>query len=89
MQESIELFHQIANLRHFAHTEIILFLNKLDLFVIELKKGRYLSECFDSNLNKDWNGLQWNGNDTSINYDPNKQFNNVNDQTNYFNDCKI
>jgi len=88
MQESIELFAQIANLRHFQHTEMILFLNKDDLFMKKLAEGLKLSLCFDSTINKDYNGEQWNGNDESINFNPNKQFRDNDKRINYLDECR-
>jgi hypothetical protein len=38
MKESLELFEEICNSKWFTKTAIILFLNKVDLFVEKIKK---------------------------------------------------
>ncbi|KAI6199079.1 Guanine nucleotide binding protein (G-protein) domain containing protein [Aphelenchoides besseyi] len=39
MQESLQLFKQVCNNKHFVETSIILFLNKRDLFMEKIGKG--------------------------------------------------
>merc|ERR1712154_753999 len=58
MHESIYLFDEIINSKWFKKTEIILFLNKKDLFADSLRDEIPLSICFNSHYG--WNGPQWN-----------------------------
>ena len=46
MIESIELFYETCNLRWFRKTEMILFLNKDDLFRTYIEKNIALADCF-------------------------------------------
>eukprot|EP01084_Bolivina_argentea_P125599 222511_1 len=64
MHESIELFEEICNLKHFKRSEMMLFLNKNDLFCEMLRNGYSLRECFHSE--NGWYGDQW---DTDFVYD--------------------
>mmetsp|Transcript_33672 Transcript_33672/g.54808 ORF Transcript_33672/g.54808 Transcript_33672/m.54808 type:complete len:461 (-) Transcript_33672:68-1450(-) len=57
MHESLELFSEIINSRWFRKTEMILFLNKNDLFRRRLKEGISLSVAFGEN----WEGEKWEG----------------------------
>eukprot|EP01084_Bolivina_argentea_P288640 495461_1 len=59
MHESIELFTQLYNTKWLRKSEMILWLNKNDLFRQKLKSQISLSVCFDSDVG--WNGKQWNG----------------------------
>ncbi|ETO27712.1 hypothetical protein RFI_09420 [Reticulomyxa filosa] len=64
MIESIILFNELVNNKWFKTTEVILFLNKDDLFRERLLQGVPLSVCFNhSNVNEnfDWTGEIWNG----------------------------
>lgn len=45
LQEALDVFGEIANLKFFTNTSIILFLNKTDLFAEKIKRVP-LSECF-------------------------------------------
>jgi len=45
LQDSLRLFSEICNTRFFAHTSIILFLNKSDLFREKIKRAP-LGQCF-------------------------------------------
>merc|ERR1712048_1145207 len=47
MLESLLLFEEIANIKWFKKTEMILFLNKNDLFRERIKDGTPLSVCFN------------------------------------------
>lgn len=90
MHESINLFNDIVNLKHFIQTDMIMFLNKDDLFRLELKKGYTLSVCFSKEAN--WKGIEWgskedNNNNNEIDYDPNKFDNDTKDDDEYFDDC--
>ena len=88
MIESLELFHQITHLRHFLRSEMILFLNKMDLFEEKLKEGELLGQCFDSNKNSMYTGIiQWDDTNDDINYNPNNNLN-ENDNINYYEQCK-
>lgn len=46
MQESLQLFKQVCNSRFFIETNVILFLNKKDLFMEKIGKGRSLKIAF-------------------------------------------
>ncbi|KAJ4461121.1 putative Guanine nucleotide-binding protein alpha-1 subunit [Paratrimastix pyriformis] len=46
MQESLLLFEELCNCKWFRDTSIILFLNKLDLFIDKIKAGADLRVCF-------------------------------------------
>jgi len=46
MQESLQLFKQVCNNRFFVETNMLLFLNKMDLFVEKVGKGRTLRIAF-------------------------------------------
>ena len=48
MHESIELFDEICNSRWFRRTEMIVFLNKEDLFRQRIRNGETLDLCFSS-----------------------------------------
>ncbi|VDN18279.1 unnamed protein product [Gongylonema pulchrum] len=54
LQESLLLFQQICNNRFFLETNIILFLNKKDVFLEKIAKGRSLKTAFP----------EYNGDDT-------------------------
>jgi len=60
MHESIELFREICNSKWFRKTEMILFLNKDDLFREKLRAAP-LSFCFGANSG--WEGELWDGPD--------------------------
>jgi len=83
MHESINLFREIVNLKHFTQTDMIMFLNKNDLFIDELMKGASLSVCFN---NDKWNGPNW---DKNNDYNPNKYQNNddIKEAKVYFENC--
>merc|ERR1712228_35931 len=53
MQESLQLFDEICNQKWFRKTEIILFLNKNDLFEQRLREGISLSVAFGDDESKD------------------------------------
>uniref|UniRef100_A0A7S0THK9 Uncharacterized protein n=1 Tax=Elphidium margaritaceum TaxID=933848 RepID=A0A7S0THK9_9EUKA len=57
MHESIRLFATICNEKHFEKTEMILFLNKNDLFRDRLSEGTTLRSCFHQTAG--WDGEQW------------------------------
>jgi len=61
LHEAIELFTEICNSKWFKKSELILFLNKDDLFREKLKAGVSLSECFSPQAR--WLGLPWEGPD--------------------------
>jgi len=61
LHEAIELFTEICNSKWFKKSELILFLNKDDLFRDKLRAQISLSECFSTEAR--WNGLQWQGPD--------------------------
>jgi len=46
MHESLKLFNDVVNNRWFAETDVILFLNKIDLFREKLESGKKLTTCF-------------------------------------------
>uniref|UniRef100_A0A915CJQ3 G-protein alpha subunit n=2 Tax=Parascaris univalens TaxID=6257 RepID=A0A915CJQ3_PARUN len=46
IQESLQLFKQVCNSRYFIETNMILFLNKKDLFMEKIGKGRSLKIAF-------------------------------------------
>ena len=59
MHEAIELFTEICNSKWFRKSEMILFLNKDDLFREKLKLQIPLSACFSNAVG--WIGKQWDG----------------------------
>jgi len=61
LHEAIELFTEICNSKWFKKSELILFLNKDDLFREKLKAGISLSECFSERAR--WPGAPWEGPD--------------------------
>ena len=63
MHESIQLFTEICNGRWFRLTEMILFLNKNDLFREMLRNGNSLKNCFHSD--NGWYGYQWDPDNTN------------------------
>jgi len=63
MHESMELFDDICNSKWFRKAEIMLFLNKDDLFRETLGGGHSLSLCFSKD--KGWTGTEW---DPSMDY---------------------
>jgi len=79
MHESIQLFDGTVNLEYFIDTEIILFLNKEDLFRLRLREGLNLDIAFTNN--PDWKDpdFQWN---PQCNYKPKKPLNNNNNNNN-------
>eukprot|EP01083_Nonionella_stella_P170206 578743_1 len=67
MHEAIELFTEICNSRWFTKSEMILFLNKDDLFREKIRLQIPLSVCFSHEVG--WNEKEWNG----IDYKGDKQ----------------
>jgi len=65
LHEAIELFTEICNSKWFRKSEMILFLNKDDLFKEKLKSEISLSECFSPE--KNWKNKVW---DKSYDYVP-------------------
>ena len=63
MHEAVELFTEICKSKWFRKSEMILFLNKDDLFRKKLKAGNSLSCCFSKE--DGWNGDVWMGPDYS------------------------
>jgi len=61
LHEAIELFTEICNSKWFKKSELILFLNKDDLFREKLKSQISLSACFSPAAR--WNGTPWEGPD--------------------------
>merc|ERR1712228_138900 len=59
MHESIELFAEICNSKWFRKTEMILFLNKNDLYREMLREGISLKNCFGVDSGFEWDGEQW------------------------------
>merc|ERR1740123_2112617 len=57
MHESIELFEEIMTSKWFRKMEMILFLNKKDLFADSIREGVPLSICFSAE--RGWDGVQW------------------------------
>ncbi|TKR57510.1 hypothetical protein L596_030764 [Steinernema carpocapsae] len=55
MQESLQLFHQVVNNKYFTETNVILFLNKKDLFEEKIMKDRSLRMAFSSYTGPDHN----------------------------------
>ena len=64
MHESIELFDEICNSKWFRKTEMILFLNKDDLYREMLRDGYSLRSCF--HIDYGWEGEQWDPNNPEI-----------------------
>jgi len=58
MHEALELFDYICNSKWFRKSEMIVFLNKDDVFKDALGCGNSLSLCFSKE--KNWNGDEWN-----------------------------
>merc|ERR1712228_607296 len=63
MHEAVELFTEICKSKWFRKSEMILFLNKDDLFREKLKAGNSLSCCFSKE--EGWIGDVWTGPDYS------------------------
>ena len=61
MHESLALFAEIMDSKWFRKMEMILFLNKKDLFADSIREGVSLSVCF--NAEKGWDGAQWDDSD--------------------------
>jgi len=61
LHEAIELFTEICNSKWFKKSELILFLNKDDLFREKLQSEISLSECFSAQAR--WTGTPWQGAD--------------------------
>ena len=59
MHEAVDLFTEICNSKWFRKSEMILFLNKDDLFRIKILQQVPLDVCFTKNAT--WNGKQWEG----------------------------
>jgi len=59
MHEAVELFTEICKSKWFRKSELILFLNKDDLFREKLRKQIALSECFSKE--RRWFGEEWDG----------------------------
>ena len=87
MQESLELFEQIVTLKHFVKTEMILFLNKKDLFIHVLKSGKKLDLCFNSSINTKWKGIQWDGEQKGLNYNPDTYRDDEKTDNQHFEEC--
>ena len=88
MFRSIQSFKFMVNLRYFHHHEIILYLNNYNSFINKLSQGFSLSLCFNSNSNPSYVGPQWDGNDTSINFNPNYVYNSTIDRDTHLDDCR-
>eukprot|EP01083_Nonionella_stella_P288037 980378_1 len=67
MTESLELFDEICNSKWFRKTEMILFLNKNDLYRESLRDGYSLRMCFQHD--QGWEGDQWDQYDGSVDYE--------------------
>jgi len=63
MHESIELFEELCQSKWFRKTEMILFLNKDDLFREQLTEEISLSKCFSIEAGWRANGPHWTGTD--------------------------
>ena len=61
MHEAVELFREICNSKWFRKSEMILFLNKDDLFREKLRLQISLRSCFSKESN--WIGEEWYGPD--------------------------
>jgi len=59
LHEAIELFTEICNSKWFRKSEMILFLNKDDLFKEKIRAGISLRECFS--VEKGWHKKPWSG----------------------------
>ena len=57
MHESIDWFSKVRNSNWFKRSEIILLLNKRDLFSEEIARGNCISDCFSKKCN--WAGDEW------------------------------
>jgi len=100
MHESLGVFDKYINMDCFQETEIILFLNKDDLFRQKIREGIHLDICFKNHPNwkpveskendtnevpyAQWTGLNEHGKD--VNYVPN-QLDDVKDDDEWFEDC--
>eukprot|EP01084_Bolivina_argentea_P248997 416649_1 len=56
MVDSVEYFNCICNSKWFRQSEMILFLNKKDLFRKRLRNGIAMPMCFEKRFNTKWNG---------------------------------
>eukprot|EP01084_Bolivina_argentea_P248998 416650_1 len=56
MVDSVEYFSCICNSKWFRQSEMILFLNKKDLFRKRLRNGIAMPMCFEKRFNTKWNG---------------------------------
>lgn len=63
LHESVELFEELCNSKWFRKTEMILFLNKNDLFREQLKSEIPLSICFGKGTGWKEEGPHWTGTD--------------------------
>jgi len=87
MHESIQLFDEICNSKWFRNSEIILFLNKTDLFKEKLLQEVPLSICFNKNAGWPYDNEDWPGPDFHpIKNTDNNEINKVASEQ-YFNDC--
>ena len=83
MHESIELFDEICNSKWFRQTEMILFLNKQDLFHQKIENMETLDCCFSSDVGWE-DDIIWQGR----NYNP-KMYNSEEERTNHFKICCV
>jgi len=80
LHEAIELFTEICNSKWFRKSEMILFLNKDDLFKEKIRQGISLRHCFSTE--KGWTKEQWTG---EFDYQP--LDNDPVDDSQRFNEC--
>lgn len=70
MLESVEVFAEHINLDQFDNSEIILILNKNDLFVEQLRNNIPLSVCFSKEAGWPWEDEHWNENEHTQYHNP-------------------
>ena len=87
MVQSIEFFDSIVNSCYFRRHAIFLWFTNYASFSNKLSQGFNLSLCFNSNINPNYSGTQWNGNNASINFNPKSDYNSNIDRDNHLNAC--
>lgn len=68
MHEALKVYAKTINLEYFVQSEVILFLNKNDLFKDQLKSEVPLGVCFSREVG--WTGDLWKGPDYHVQKDP-------------------
>ena len=83
MHESIDLFDEICNSKWFRRTEMILFLNKEDLFRARIRNGERLNLCFSRDVCWE-DDIIWDG----VNFEP-KLYQTDGEKEDHFEQCCV